>query len=400
MSKEDMRVEFGALGPTDLDKLRTLLGYSFIQPSENVQDWIPDDFPCEWVLAGYAGENLATCTAILPMEIVGRRRREKVGGVSGVATDPHYRGFGLAKELMAASTERMRRQKMRWALLYPFDFDFYERLGWGQGAPLVRMSIGKGRLPFKKSASGGYRWLKENEWRVLDDIHKQWALLGSGALSRSERTWRQMMSRPKRERFTVLWESEENKGEGGYIIYDLMRGQDTVRDDSRLLVIDWAWSSSQARAALLGYMAFHSGQVGRIDIKVRDDDPLTNLEGEGVTSRFDRGPMVRVIDVEEFLGKEDHTGEKFVLVRIVDELCPWNDGVYRLSAARCGPVGRKQQTTPDAILSIGAFSSLVWGSLSLDTAISCGMVGGPKVERLEILRNCLPARAPFFLDWF
>jgi len=400
MKQPELLVEFGALKSKDLERIRVLLGYAFIQPRENVLDWIPDDFPLEWFVAGYADDQLITSTAILPMELKGRNRSERTGGISGVATDPHYRGKGLARDLMQAALTRMRRQGVRWAMLYPFSFDFYSKLGWGQGTPLTRLTLGKDSLSPETEEAGQFRWVEPHEWQVLDRIHRSWAESGPGAVLREERDWRHIMHRPGRRRHTAVW-NYSSGDQAGYLVYDLKRDKEALRDESMLVVVDWAWDSATARNELLQYMARHSGQVGRIMVTVACDDPLTNLSEGSVQARPDRGPMVRIVDVGQVLEPGEEPARGALHIKIEDPLCSWNDETYWLLPGRSGLMGgHTPADRADAELSIATFSSLVWGSLSVDTAISCGLIIGPGKERLAILEKSLPSSAPFFLDWF
>jgi predicted acetyltransferase len=400
MTQPDLLVDFGALKSKDLEKLRVLLGYAFIQPRENVLDWIPDDFPLEWFVAGYVDNQLVTSTAILPMELKGRNRFDRAGGISAVATDPHYRGKGLARDLMQAALTRMRRQGLRWAMLHPFDFSFYLKLGWGQGTPMTRLTLGKDSFSLDVEEPGQFRWVEAHEWQILDRIHRSWAESGPGAILRQERDWKHLMHRPGRRRHTAVWHSLADD-QAGYLIYDLRRDKEALRDESMLAVVDCAWDSPRARNELLQYMARHSGQVGRIMLTVGRDDPLTNLTGESVQARPDRGPMVRLVDVGQLLEPGEEPAREAVRVRIDDMLCSWNDDTYWLLPSSPGLTGgHAAKDTADARMSISTFSSLVWGSLTLDTAISCGLVTGEGREKLAALEKAFPSSSPFFLDWF
>jgi predicted acetyltransferase len=400
MTRPELLVDFGALKSTDLEKLRVLLGYAFIQPRENVLDWIPDDFPLEWFLAGYVEDQLVTSTAILPMELTGRSRAEQAGGISGVATDPHYRGKGLARDLMQAALMRMRRQGMRWAMLYPFSFSFYLKLGWGQGTPVTKLTMGKDSISLKDEEPGQFRWVEPHEWQLLDRIHRSWAESGPGALLRQERDWKHIMHRPGRQRHTAVWHASADD-HAGYLVYDLRRDKEALRDESMLAIVDWAWDSPEARNELLQYMARHSGQVGRIMVTVANDDPLTNLTGESIKAQPDRGPMIRIVDVGQLLEPGEEPARGAIHVKIEDSLCSWNDDTYWLLPGRSGLMGgHAAAETKDAQLSISTFSSLLWGSLTLDTAISCGLITGERRERLAIVEKSFPLSSPFFLDWF
>ncbi len=398
----EIGVTFQELDANDRETLRDLLSYSFILTREQINDWISDDYPLDWILAGYAGKRLVTSTAILPLEMQGQGRREWLGGISGVATDPCYRGKGLARDLMRESLDRMRARGWKWAVLYPFDYEFYHRLGWGQGATAARLTLEPRHLPSAcgQGEEGEYRLVSTEEWSLLDRIHRVWVQRGPGALVREERTWRQLFSRPDRRREALVWESPGDQG-AGYVIYDLQRREVDARLEASLLVIDWAWESPEARAALLTYLVRHHGQVGSMHMKVSHDDPLTNVEGNGVTKRSIRGPMVRIVDLGGFLERPpSYDGERITLL-VEDALCPWNNGLFWLAPGEAQLMGGPCESgEPDLHIGIGALSSILWGSLSVETALSCGLVSGPRQDRLGLLSPLLPMSAPFFLDWF
>lgn len=390
-----MDVTFGPLRPHDRPALKDLLTYSFILAPEQVDNWI-DEVPLEWLIAGYEGDELRTAAIVEPKQLAGPRQAT-VGAIGGVATAPCARGRGLARGLMQYALGLLRTQGAKWAILHPFDFAFYRRLGWGQGTPMVRVTLRRPGLLRRPTPPGTCRMAGAEAWETLDTVHQTWAAKGPGALARTQRDWRRLLLRPLRPRHCVVWEGAQGTG---YAIYDLTRSPLDSRSGATCVVHDWAWTAACAREALLAFLAYHEGQVGRVECKVAVDDPLTNLEGEGVEKTACRGPMVRLVDIGHGPADPPAGSTGGVMLRIKDGLCPWNGGVFRFT-----PAGDRVHITtswgpPQAEMDIADLSSLLWGSLSPSTARFCGAVGSEQAHAVDTLFAGFPKEPPFFLDWF
>jgi len=390
-----MNAEFGPLRPQDRQRFRDMLRYCFILTEEQVWNWVGDDLPDDWLIAGYAGDDLLTGAIVQPMAIMGTMQAS-VGAIGGVATVPHARGKGLARGLMEYALNILREKRIPWAILHPFDFGFYHRLGWGQGTPMVKMSLKDLRLLRCGSPPGSYRLVGTEMWESLDLIHRIWALAGSGSLVRGQREWSRLLHRPVAPRTCAVWESG---GDAGYVVYELKRSTGASRLDGTCTVHDWAWTAPTAREALLSYLANHAGQVGRIDLKVSVDDPLANLEGEGVEKALTRGPMVRLVDVSRYDPCASRTRVGTLAVHVRDPLCAWNDGSFRLGVAEVSP-GAVADDPHTVDLDIAVLSSLLWGSLSPETARRCGLIRHADTCTMDLLDSLVPRSPPFFLDWF
>ncbi len=380
-----MHVTYGPLARHELDRLRDLLRYGFLLTEEQVRNWVGDETPTEWLLAGHVGTEVATAAIVQPRTILGVRDAS-VATIGGVVTAPHVRGKGLARGLMAYALRRLREQGIPWAILYPFEASFYEKLGWGVGTPMVRLTIsalGTFRHP---SPSGAYRLVGPLEWPRLDRIHRAWPCGSSGCLARGESEWHRLLLRPLLPRTCVHWEGD---GGEGYLVYELTRPLGSPRTAGTCVVHDWAWTTPPARAALLTYLAHHAGQVGRLVLKVPLDDPLATIEGAGIEAALVRGPMVRLVDLECLQESRRSAGWRGLRLRVSDPLCPWNALEFGDPEVGAGVLETD----------IATLSSLLWGSLSPDMAWACGLLRGER-QTLARLEELVPRRPPFFLDWF
>lgn len=389
-----MEVTYQFLRPDDRRRLRTLLQYCFLLTEEQVLNWVDDGMPGEWLLAGYCNDALVAAAIVQPRELIGRRKGA-VATIGGVATAPQARGRGHARGLMRFALHHLREQGVGWAVLYPFDFEFYHRMGWGQGAPMVGLSIRDPRLLGRDARCGGCRLVGVESWERLDEIHRAWASEGPGALRRHRREWERLLDRPVTPRHCALWETDSG---GAYVVYEMRRPPGGARNDSVCTVHDWAWTSPQARDAVLAFLAHHAGQVARIFLKAPVEDPLTNLEGPCVERSFLRGPMVRLVDVERYLADAGAAAPIPLSVCLHDPLCPWNRGSHRRAPGGRGAL--TQDEGPEAETDVATLSSLLWGSMSLETAAKIGLVRGRDAAPLTPLYALAVGDPPFFLDWF
>jgi predicted acetyltransferase len=205
-----------------------------------------------------------------------------------------------------------------------------------------------------------------------------------------------LLERPVAPRTCAVWERD---GDAGYVVYELKRSTTASRLDATCTIHDWAWKVSDAREALLSYLANHAGQVGRIELRVSVDDPLTNLGGEGVEKVPARCPMVRLVDLALYDSREARGEAGALSFGVHDPLCPWNNGCYRLGVADEGP-SPGSIDSPSLETDIATLSSLLWGSVSVETARRCGLIRGADSTAVDLLGSLVPRSPPFFLDWF
>lgn len=98
--------------------------------------------PSEWLLRGFAGEELVTQLAILDRQIKVGEQQVRVGGIGGVATDPRWRKRGFAEKSMIEAARLMRDEfKVEFGMLFCLDdmLAYYSRLGWQQIFTPVRI---------------------------------------------------------------------------------------------------------------------------------------------------------------------------------------------------------------------------------------------------------------------
>src|SRR3954464_5210440 len=90
---------------------------------------VPDDTQH---LVRSAGSLLVSHVQVIPIELDGRDRRLRIGGVSSVMTYPSFRGEGHSSALLRRAAEHIEAKGLALGMLFcdPDTIPFYARLGW------------------------------------------------------------------------------------------------------------------------------------------------------------------------------------------------------------------------------------------------------------------------------
>jgi len=120
------------------------------------------------------------------------------------------------------------------------------------------------------------------------------------------------------------------------------------------------YQSSRARYLLLNWIARHVDQAEQVELWLSEDEhPETWLADSGMKVETNIRPaMSRVLDVGMVGGMQ--VGEGSFSARIIDPLCPWNEGSWEFSSNH----GRLEVTSIQAAtceLTIQSLTSLITG---------------------------------------
>jgi predicted acetyltransferase len=124
------------------------------------------------------------------------------------------------------------------------------------------------------------------------------------------------------------------------------------------------------------------------------DDPLWLLftDGRAVGTTLSDGVWVRLIDVPAALQARRYTRDGGVSIRVVDDFCPWNDGVYQLriedGTARC----TRADGDPDVSMTASTLGALYLGGRDAVALARAGRIeGSPEaVHRINWLFRSSP----------
>jgi predicted acetyltransferase len=383
-----------------------------------------------------------------------------VPGLSAVATPPHHRRRGLVRYLLAESLSEYRERESGFCALWPFDYPFYRRFGWGlcsrRGRTTGEPEALAGISPGENGASNGeeYRFVEcsGDEWAALDEVYRA-TNSGDLTMDRTEAWWR--------KRVLTGWEEDpyvagvEREGElVGYLVYDVEEtGSESAGpiDDRRMVVREHGFADSEAYRAVLEFCRLHDSQVDEIELRGPPEALLGDLvrDPREVEIAIEPGPMVRIVDVSRALSALSYPAgvEADLAIDVTDGFADWNDGRFRLSIADeigvCEPIdadvdadtdvdvgsgadgnggkandnsgadvgggadvdggadddgGRRDDA--DLTASIAALSQVVVGYLSVERAETAGGFEVASPDARATLAATFPPREPFLREFF
>ncbi len=141
----------------------------------------------EDTLLAVAGERPVACVQIFTKRIRLRGQSVGLGGIGSVGTARDFRGRGLARRLVEAAAEEMRRRRMALALLFTGLVGFYEPLGF------IRVPQRRQRLRGGSAASGSLASAErfiDADLPQIRELYEDYTATLEGCTLRDEDYWR------------------------------------------------------------------------------------------------------------------------------------------------------------------------------------------------------------------
>lgn len=336
-----------------------------------------------------------------------RGEHRLVAGVSAVASPPEYRRRGLVRDLLTDLHAELREEGVAFAALWPFEFPFYQRLGYARINDYTRLTVDPDALSGAcPPASGSFERLTADDWAAVDAVHTAWADDEFG-LDRGEDWWRcRVFQSWGTDPYVYGWR-DDGGDLRGYLVFTVEDGDDDGgRDDKTMAVSELAFCDREARGHLLRFCRNHDSQVGSVRISGPADARLFDEldDPRAVDTEVRAGPMARIVDVSAALSRVAYPEDVTETIRfdVADETCAWNDRVVGLR------VREGEGTVTDAVgdeaptvsLDIGALTRLVGGSHGVDRLADLGHVEGLDAGSRATLAALFPTTDPYLREGF
>lgn len=260
-------------------------------------------------------------------------RRYPVLGLGAVAVRPDFRRRGVGRLLCQEGLRLGRERGDALALLYPFRPAYYARLQFTLVGELHRYRFPPGALPPFPDWRR-VRQLGEGERGALEEFYGRAAERTHGLLERSPAMWTEVVGGARR----VYGVVREDGSVAGYLVGEPLAHRSRHAGGPRLHVRELLAEENEVYQALLGWI---SQQRDQWDEVIYDAVPGENLHrildvparpggrfGRGLwfeSARVLRGPMARIIDVEETVGRALGEGQA---LPVADEELPGNSGLW------------------------------------------------------------------------
>lgn len=329
-----------------------------------------------------------------------------VGGVGMVAVDLLHKKQHIAKKLLKYFLRTYRTQGAALALLYPFRPDFYRKMGFGYGPKKSRYRVQPGALP-RGNRPTHLRDLNKDDIPALLACYERYTQRTHGMIARAKSDFERLLDRPN---IRVIG-YKANARLSGYMAFTFVSACDENFLRNNLHVVELLYTSREALAELLTFLAIQRDQVNRVVIDTLDDafhvlmddprngDPALIRSVYHPTNAQGVGLMYRVLDVPGLLAALRHHdfGGQTVRLRITleDTFLSENAGstVVAFDAGRATVVNGANADV-EIYLNVTDFSSLVIGAVDFERLYTYGRADISDVSDLETVQRLFAVPRP------
>jgi predicted acetyltransferase len=384
-------------GEEILNALYPLASYSLhaSPPFQNKEEWdaIVRERQGMCCQAFFEDETAVSIAVSTPMTQNMRGKLYPASGVWGVATHPSARRKGYCRQVIASLLSVERDSGKVFSNLYPFRESFYERLGY-VSYPLTKIArfspLTLSQL-LKIDLGGEIRlqYFGETYETYRDYLAGMRAYThGMAFFDFGDKV------RANQNLFWTALADFDGKIEG-LMVYRTLGEEVTKYNFS---AIRFYYQTSRARNLLLGWIARHIDQADRVEIWLPPEEyPETWLADIQVkVESVIRAAMSRVLNVEKIGGMS--VGEGNFSARIIDAICPWNEGVWNFASSE-GKLIVSKSSQAECELTIQGLSALIAGTQDpQDIPLRGWGDSDPAIQTIQ--RGMFPRAVPFMHENF
>lgn len=332
----------------------------------------------------YKGDKLVSTLRIVAHVAWFDGNRCEMGGIGSVLSDPEERRTGGVKRLMKHALERMHANGQIISHLYPFETSFYRKYGYEHVSYMTQWAI-----PLESMKKNHFTGIKrfDNSERMQEDVKRVYEAFSRKynlAVEKKQSMW-EAYFKGKEPYTTPFYSFLHYSGDmpDGFFTY---KAEKSPAEPMTIQVVHLYYANTDALRNILAYLASMGSYASKASLLLPSDveisfllnDPRAAYGRKSVQRQMLYLGTSRVVDVEKVLRLAKYNGKGSVCMKVSDPLCPWNDKCFRVVFdERC--VTLEEGGTPDAQMSVNAFSALILGAFSIE---DCGLL-----EDVEVYGN-------------
>jgi predicted acetyltransferase len=348
-------------------------------PDERLQRWI-DQVGLDRMHAAFSDGAIVGGAGAFTFDMTVPGGSVPTGGVTVVGVYPTHRRRGVLRALMRAQLDDIHERGEPIAALWASEETIYGRFGYGLASWCGDVSLAHEytALAVPREPAGTLRLIEPEEAldaipAVFERIRLQWP----GMFSRNRLWWEHREIDDPEERRDGAgpkrWVVHEVDGAiDGYAVYRHKPGWDEGSTIAELRVLEALGATPEALRDLWAYALAIDWKATVKSWLVPLGHPLFLLLATPRRLRFRMGDClwVRVVDVGAALSARQYLGDGAIVLDVVDDFCPWNEGRWRLE----GGEASRTDDAADLRLPSTSLGSAYMGGVSFAELARAGRV--------------------------
>jgi predicted acetyltransferase len=405
-----MSVQFRSIQADEIEAFLRSIGVPFgIDANLEAIDRFRNAFELERLRAAVDGDQIVATFGALSTAINVPGGVLPLAGTTVVTVLPTHRRQGLLRRMMHDHFTDLHERGEPLAALWASESSIYGRFGYGPACEKVVAKLDKSYARMREPVEirGTMRLIdRDKAQSVLPPIYEAVAARRPGGLVRNAEWWKNRTLRDPeylRRGATALRHIVHLRDDRpvGYVLYRTRKQSE--KGAFEVQVVELIGIDDQAEKALWQF-------VFAIDLSTAiecwnqsPDDPLRWWleEPRRLERKIEDGLWLRLVDVRRALAGRRYSCPGSLRLRVRDEQCAWNNGVWQLVVDQDG-IGQCQPTTDDADLELSpqALGMTYLGGHRFRTLAKGGHLSGSSdaLRRADALFNwdVLPTCTDFF----
>ena len=304
-----------------------------------------------------------------------------VSGITYVGTLPVYRRRGHLRKIMTRHfNDLYEKGEKSIAALYASRAAIYQRYGYGIVTTVSTYNVEPRYIQFNSphKINGRLREAGEKDFPLLVGMYRQFREDKNGYLHRGKMMWDLGIfgNLPQGGSLNKIIYEEDGKPLG-YVVYTMFQSPGGGMTGSRLMIRDLSWLSYSAYRAFWEHF-MNMDLIHEITWRAPANDPLPHLllEPRMLKATASDGLLARLVDVSKALTQRGYQQEGSLTFELVDDMCPWNSGKWKLEASTTGSHVVKTRQAPQIKLGPSTLAMLLFNQISATEAM--------RMARLEV----------------
>ncbi len=367
------------------DFQRVCVGVFGGEPLDDDVSRFTSTHPLDRTATAFDGATIVGTSADMPFDLTVPGGVLPLAALTMVTVLPTHRRRGVMSSMVRAYTDQAHERGDPLGGLWAAEWPIYGRFGFGAAADKAAVSFDGPRLEVRDDPDGlTLTQLDATAAReVLPEVYQRARIRRPGMLGRSDAWWesRHLFDPPQwrhgasASRYVVASAGEVARGYASFRQKLEWGGGHSVGE---VRVIELIAVDGVAERVLWRYLS-------RIDLFPRvswnnapTDTSLAWIatDNRRVERRIGDGLWLRLLDVPAALTGRRYLVDGTLVLRVVDEYCPWNDGSYRLSIEDGTATCRRSDAEADLTLTAATLAALYLGGRSATVLSDAGLIAG------------------------